>query len=101
MKVTNDKNPNLLDNVIKTQSNKTQKDNFVPGRANNELSDKVELSSRKQNATSLKEKAMAASVVRQDKIDQIREAIRTETYNIKGELVAKSIIKSNLLDEIF
>jgi anti-sigma28 factor (negative regulator of flagellin synthesis) len=49
---------------------------------------------------SLVERVKAIPDVRQDKVDQIRQAIKSETYNVKGELVAKSILKSNILDTI-
>jgi negative regulator of flagellin synthesis FlgM len=101
MKVLNDKNVGLLDNLIKAPNNKPLKENAAAGKGGNGLSDKVELSSRKQEIETIKEKVMALPVIRQEKIDQIREAIKTETYNVKGELVAKSMLKSSLLDEIF
>lgn len=101
MKILNDKNIGLLDNLVKAPHNKPLKENTTTGKGNNDLSDKVELSSRKQEIDTIKEKVMAVPVVRQDKVDQIREAIKSETYNIKGELVAKSMLKSSLLEEIF
>jgi negative regulator of flagellin synthesis FlgM len=101
MKVLNDKSVGLLDNLIKAPSNKPLKEQTTAGKGKNDLYDKVELSSRKQEIETIKEKVMASPVIRQEKVDQIREAIKTETYNIKGELVAKSMLKNNLLDEIF
>jgi negative regulator of flagellin synthesis FlgM len=101
MKILNDKNVSLLDNLIKAPNNKPLKEQATAGKGNNDLSDKVELSNRSQEIETIKEKVMAVPVIRQEKVDQIREAIKTETYNIKGELVAKSMLKSNLLDEIF
>ncbi|HOJ42976.1 MAG TPA: flagellar biosynthesis anti-sigma factor FlgM, partial [Syntrophorhabdaceae bacterium] len=65
-----------------------------------DVSDKVELSTKRQEIQKLVEKAKAIPEIRTDKVEQIKEAIVSETYNVKGELIAKSIIKSNLLDEI-
>jgi negative regulator of flagellin synthesis FlgM len=101
MKILNDKNIGLIDNLIKAPNNKPSQEKTITGKGKNDLSDKVELSSGKQEIETIKEKVMALPVIRQEKVDQIREAIKTETYNIKGELVAKSMLKSNLLDEIF
>jgi flagellar biosynthesis anti-sigma factor FlgM len=101
MKILNDKNAGVLDNLIKTTSSKPLKENGTVGQGKSAMSDKVELSSRKQEIDKIKEKVMASPVIRQDKVDQIREAIKGETYNVKGELVAKSMLKSNLLDEIY
>ncbi|MCX5815802.1 MAG: flagellar biosynthesis anti-sigma factor FlgM [Proteobacteria bacterium] len=33
-------------------------------------------------------------------VDSIKEAIQNGTYNVKGELVARGILKNSLLDEI-
>ena len=60
----------------------------------------MELSTKRQEIQKLVEKTKAIPEIRTDKVEQIKEAIKSETYNVKGELVAKSIIKSNLLDEI-
>jgi len=38
--------------------------------------------------------------VREEKVENLRQAVQAGTYNIKGELVAKSLLKSHLLDEI-
>ncbi|MCX5813482.1 MAG: flagellar biosynthesis anti-sigma factor FlgM [Proteobacteria bacterium] len=101
MKILNDKNVSLLDNLIKAPNNRPLKENTTTGNGNSDMSDKVELSSRKQEIETIKEKVMALPVIRQEKVDQIREAIKAETYNVKGELVARSMLKSHLLDEIF
>jgi negative regulator of flagellin synthesis FlgM len=101
MKILNDKNVALLDNLIKAPNNKTLEGSTVTGKGGNDLLDKVELSSRNQQIEKIKEKVMALPEIRQAKVDKIRESIETGTYNIKGELVAKGMLKSNLLDEIF
>ena len=101
MKISNDKNVSLLDNLIKAPNNKPSKENSITGNGKNDLSDKVELSSRKQEIETIKEKVMASPVIRQEKVDQIRVAIETGTYSVRGELVARSMLKSSLLDEIF
>jgi len=69
-------------------------------RGSMDVTDKVELSGNKKIVESLVERVKAIPDVRQDKVDQIRQAIKSETYNVKGELVAKSILKSNILDTI-
>ena len=97
----NDIKINFLDSLIRTTQNRPQKEQAAERRDNSGSTlDKVELSSRKQEINSLKERVKAEPGVRQDKVDAIREAVKNETYNIKGELVAKSILKSQLLDEL-
>ena len=61
---------------------------------------KVELFIKKREINALKERVKAEPVVRQERVDMIREAIRNGTYAIKSELVARSILKSQLLDEL-
>jgi flagellar biosynthesis anti-sigma factor FlgM len=58
------------------------------------------LSTKKQEINELTEKAKAQPAVRQEKVDAMKEAIQNQTYNVKGEMVAKSILKSQLLDEL-
>jgi negative regulator of flagellin synthesis FlgM len=101
MKIENDKNTSLLDSLVRATQSKPQKEQAAE-RKNNSGSalDKVELSSKKQEINALKERVKAEPDVRQDKVDAIREAVKNETYNIKGELVARSILKSQLLDEL-
>jgi negative regulator of flagellin synthesis FlgM len=99
MKIENDKNTNLLDSLVRATQSKPQKEQTTERRDNSTL-DKVELSSKKQEINALKERVKAEPAVRQEKVDAIREAIKNETYNIKGEIVARSILKSQLLDEL-
>jgi flagellar biosynthesis anti-sigma factor FlgM len=103
MKVENDKKTSLLDSLVRPNQLKTQKDQSgkgVEGKGDGNHTDTVELTSRKEEIERLKERVKAAPILSQGKIDRIREAIQTETYNVKGELVARSIIKSHLLDQI-
>jgi negative regulator of flagellin synthesis FlgM len=99
-----DKNPHLqlLDNLtksssvkVKTDASQTIKENAVDSTA-----DKVELSGWKQEVARLKDKVKALPDVREDKVAAVQEKMNSETYNVKGELVARSILKNGLLDEI-
>ena len=100
MKIENDKKTNLLDSLVRATQSKPQKEQAAEKRNSESTLDKVELSSKKQEINALKERVKAEPAVRQDKVDAMREAIKNETYNIKGELVARSILKSQLLDEL-
>jgi flagellar biosynthesis anti-sigma factor FlgM len=101
MKISNDKQVGVLDTLIRSTNNKPLKETATDGRTGKETLDKVELSSRKQEIQTLKEKVDSAPVIRQDKVDQIKSEMQAQTYNVKGELVARSMLKSTLLDEIF
>jgi len=100
MKIENDKKTNLLDSLVKASQSKPQKDQAAEKKSTESTLDKVELSTRKQQVETIREKVKAEPAIRQDKVDAMREAIKNETYNIKGELVARSILKSQLLDEL-
>ncbi|MCX5810678.1 MAG: flagellar biosynthesis anti-sigma factor FlgM [Proteobacteria bacterium] len=100
MKITNNKQPNVLDTLLKSVDNKPLKESVPDLRGNNNITDRVELSSKKQTIEKLIEKVKALPEIRQEKVDQIKEAIKTDTYNVKGELVARSILKSSMLDAI-
>jgi len=100
MKIENDKTTNLLDSLVKASQSKPQKGQAAEKKSTESTLDKVELSTRKQQVETIREKVKAEPAIRQDKVDAMREAIKNETYNIKGELVARSILKSQLLDEL-
>jgi flagellar biosynthesis anti-sigma factor FlgM len=100
MKVGNDKQPGMLEGLLRSNQLKASKEKGLEGKVEQNTTDKVELSSRKEEIQRLTDRVKAAPDVRQDKVDRIADAIKTETYNIKGELVARSILKSQLLDQI-
>jgi negative regulator of flagellin synthesis FlgM len=101
MKIENDKKTALLDNLVKSNQLKSSKDSKrIDGQASGNITDKVELSGRKEEIQRIKDMVKAAPAVREDKVDQVRTAIQTGTYNVKGKLVAQSMLKSQLLDEI-
>ena len=100
MKIENDKKSLLLDNLINSGQVKRQKDTGIAKKGNEGSPDRVELSTRNQEVEKLKERVKAAPAINQEKINTIKDAIKNETYNIRGELVARDIVKSNILDEI-
>ncbi len=100
MKIENDKKSLLLDNLVNAGQVKRQKDTGVAKKGNEESPDRVELSTRNQEVEKLKERVKAAPAINQEKINAIKDAIKNETYNIRGELVARDIVKSSILDEI-
>jgi negative regulator of flagellin synthesis FlgM len=101
MKIVNDKQVGVLDTLVRSTNNKPLKETAADGKVNkNDVLDKVELSSRKQEVQTVRDKVNATPVIRQDKVDQIKSEMKAETYNVKGELVARSLLKSTLLDEI-
>jgi flagellar biosynthesis anti-sigma factor FlgM len=100
MKIDNEVKSSLLESLIKSKNIKTSQESDIQKKQSGGMADRVELSARKDEINRIKEKVKAAPVMRQEKMDNIREAIQAETYNIKGELVAKSILKNHLLDQI-
>ncbi|OPY80771.1 MAG: Anti-sigma-28 factor, FlgM [Syntrophorhabdus sp. PtaU1.Bin153] len=100
MKVVNDSKPTLIENLIKSNNIKASQRTDVQGIKNGDMADKVELTGTRDEINRIREKINAAPVVREEKVESLRQAVQTGTYNIKGELVAKSILKSHLLDEI-
>lgn len=100
MKIDNEVKSSLLESLLKSKNVKTSQDADVQKKQAGGMADRVELSARKDEINRIREKIRTAPVVRQDKVDTLREAVQTETYNIKGELVAKSILKNHLLDQV-
>ena len=101
MKIQNGSKTDLLDSLVKTAQVKPQKDLSVDQKKDGTNTyDKVELSSRKQEIDRLTEKAKTQSVVREERVEQLRASVEDGTYNARGEIVAASILKSNILDEL-
>jgi len=102
MKIDNDKQMHLMEGLSKSSLVKTKNDGAKTAtQPTIGTQDKVELSSWKDEVNRLKEKVKAMPAVRAEKVAEIQEALKTETYNVKGELVARKILQSHLLDEIF
>ena len=100
MKIDNEVKSSLLESLIKSKNIKTSQETDIQKKQSGGMADRVELSIRKDEINRIKEQVKAAPIIRQEKMDSIREAIETETYNVRGELVAKSILKNHLLDQI-
>jgi negative regulator of flagellin synthesis FlgM len=100
MKINNEVKNSLLESLTKSKNIQTSQEADVQKKQSGGIADRVELSASKDEINRIKEKVRTVPIVRQEKVDSIREAIQTETYNVKGELVAKSILKNHLLDQI-
>jgi flagellar biosynthesis anti-sigma factor FlgM len=100
MKINNEVKNSLLESLTKSKNIQTSQEADVQKKQSGGIADRVELSASKDEINRIKEKVRTVTIVRQEKVDSIREAIQTETYNVKGELVAKSILKNHLLDQI-
>ena len=101
MKIEDSGKVHVLDNLVKSANAKSPKQAAVNQKDNQQVVDKVELSGRKDEIEKLKEKAKAAPATRQEKIDTIKQAIENGTYNVKSEDVARSMLKNQILDEMF
>lgn len=100
MKINNEVKNSLLESLTKSKNIQTSQEADVQKKQSGGIADRVELSASKDEINRIKEKVRTVPIVRQEKVDSVREAIQTETYNVKGELVAKSILKNHLLDQI-
>jgi flagellar biosynthesis anti-sigma factor FlgM len=101
MKIENSGKVQVLDTLVKSANAKSAKQAAVNQKDNQQVVDKVELSGRKDEIEKLKQMAKAAPSTRQEKIDAIKQAIEDKTYNVKGEDVARSMLKNQILDEMF
>ena len=102
MKIQNGNKTDLLDSLVKTAQVKPQKDPLVDQKKGGEVgySDKVELSSRKEEIEQLAAKAKTQPAVREEKVERLKQSVEDGTYNAKGQIVAASILKNNILDEL-
>jgi negative regulator of flagellin synthesis FlgM len=100
MKIDKNLKTNQINTTSGTVQAKSPKETATAAKQNIDVSDKVELSSKKIDIAKLIAKANSAPSIRQDKVDSIKEAIQNGSYKVKGDLVAKAILKHSLLDEI-
>jgi len=63
-------------------------------------SDRIELSVQGLQIQHLNELIQSTPDVRESKVEQIRSAIQSGTYNVKAEKIADKILNGNLIDEI-
>lgn len=100
MKIEDSNKVQVLDQLAQSANAKSPKQAGVGKKDNQQqITDKVELSARKTEIDQLKEQVKAAPATRQDKIDAVKQAVDNGTYNVKGEDVARSILKNQVLDE--
>ncbi len=99
MKIESDKQVVLLNNLAKSSSVKGGSDTQSSAQNVSDTGDKVELSSFKDQVNGLKDQAKTLPDVNQSKVDSIKQAIDSGTYNAKGEIIARGMLKSQLLDE--
>lgn len=79
------------------QSAKKQQDSHA-GRADSPR-DRVELSTDAKRLEFYEKTALETPDIRTDRVNEIRERLETETYDIKAEEVAEALIRGNFIDE--
>lgn len=62
--------------------------------------DKIELSTRSREIQHIDELIRSTSDIREARVEQIRSAIQSGTYNVKAEQIADKILGGNVIDEI-
>jgi negative regulator of flagellin synthesis FlgM len=100
LRIDKDVKTNPLDTLTKSARAKSPKQTAPAEKQNTGVSNKVELSGKKIDMDKITAKVNAAPSIREDKVNSIRAAIENGTYKVKSELIAKAVIKNNLLDEI-
>jgi negative regulator of flagellin synthesis FlgM len=64
-------------------------------------SDRVELSVRGSQISNLDEMIRSTPDIHEARVEEVKKALESGTYNVKAEMIADKIIGGNLLDEIF
>jgi flagellar biosynthesis anti-sigma factor FlgM len=99
MKIENKKEIGLIEELLKSRNVRSQEEGRVSGRRQAEVADKIEITN-KAEVKRLRQLMESIPAVRQEKVDRIREAIESKTYNVRGELVAKSLLKSHIFETV-
>jgi negative regulator of flagellin synthesis FlgM len=100
MKVSNDKPVSVIDYLGRSSSTVTKEKPGIEKKQGKTVEDVIELSLNKKETEKIKDRIKELPIVRADKVEQVKEAIKTGTYNVKGEAIATSMLKNGILDEI-
>ena len=100
MKVSNDKPVSTLDYLVRSSSTVIKEKPGIERKEGKTVQDVIELSLNKKETEKIKDRIKELPIVRADKVEQVKEAIKTGTYNVKGEVIARSMLKNGILDEI-
>ena len=65
------------------------------------MSDRIELSVRSRELMHLDKLIQSVPDVREAKVEHVRQAIESGTYNVRAEQIAEKILGGHLIDEIF
>ncbi|MDW8002859.1 MAG: hypothetical protein RMJ39_09430, partial [Deltaproteobacteria bacterium] len=90
MKVNDPRTVNLIDTIFRMPDAKRQIGDH--GVRTEDREDRVELL-RQKVFDDLKKRALEGPEVRQEKVLETKALIETKTYNMKGEIVAKAILR--------
>lgn len=100
MKVDNDVKSSFLDPLTKLKNVKSSQGTGAEGVKGPGTTDKVELTTARDEINRIREKIKSMPEVRQERVETIRKALAEGTYNIRGELVAQRLLKDHFLDQI-
>jgi negative regulator of flagellin synthesis FlgM len=64
-------------------------------------SDRIELSVRSREIQHVDELISSTPDIREAKVEQIRSAVESGTYNVKAEKIADKILGGSVIDQIF
>jgi negative regulator of flagellin synthesis FlgM len=64
-------------------------------------SDRIELSVRGREIQHLDEMIRSTPDIRTARVEQVRQALESGTYNVKAEMIAEKILGGDLIDEVF
>jgi negative regulator of flagellin synthesis FlgM len=90
----------LLKNLTVSSSATSKADTSRTAAQGAGTTDKVELSSWKDEVARLKEKAKAIPDVDEEKVARVKQAIDSGAYEVNSRSVARDILKSQLSDEL-
>jgi negative regulator of flagellin synthesis FlgM len=63
--------------------------------------DRIELSVRSREIMHLDEMIRSTPDIREAKVERVRSAIESGTYNVKAEKIAEKLITGNMIDQVF
>ena len=101
MKITENSNVDL--NLQKTDKSKVKVSGEKTARTPEEVTskdDQVTLSEAAKEISKLTADAMKLPDVRTDKVEKIKNAINSGSYNVKGDAVAGKLLKDTIIEKL-
>ncbi|MBO8126916.1 MAG: flagellar biosynthesis anti-sigma factor FlgM [Firmicutes bacterium] len=93
---------NQIHNALKVynQQSKVKRSAKTEKAAPSMGKDKMVISNESKTVQAVKQRLASVPEIREDKVNQLREAVKTGTYNVSGREVAEKVLGRSIVDRL-